>query len=408
MKRLNIFMGAAALAAVFMTASINMNAQEDGNRDEFGNVVRGPYETNRFGDNWFIGAGGGINVFLNEGYDAKIAPSVDAFVGKWITPTFGLRAGYQGLNSQVWSDNPSVFGYTRDADQGQYLQKFGYMYIHGDVLWNMSNAIGGYKETRFWDLIPYMHAGYYRAYGVDDVDYADNELAVGAGLLHNLQLSERLDLVIDMRATVVNGRAHMGSGAAVIPTVTAGFAFDLGWPGFVRTSTVMAALEAANAEKIGILEAAIVALEAANASLEADNISLARKNSDLTKKVNSMKNAPAEEVAVLEKMSPITVFFEIGKAVLNDKELKHLDYYAKNILEGVEDDTKIHITLMGSADSNTGTPARNKQLSQARGQYVFDILKNQYGISADRLVVESEVVKAVSKPELNRTVIISF
>ena len=89
MKRLNIFMGAAALAAVFMTASINMNAQEDGNRDEFGNVVRGPYETNRFGDNWFIGAGGGINVFLNEGYDAKIAPSVDAFVGKWITPTSG-------------------------------------------------------------------------------------------------------------------------------------------------------------------------------------------------------------------------------------------------------------------------------------------------------------------------------
>jgi hypothetical protein len=29
-------------------------AQEDGNRDENGKIVRGPYETNRFGDNWFI------------------------------------------------------------------------------------------------------------------------------------------------------------------------------------------------------------------------------------------------------------------------------------------------------------------------------------------------------------------
>jgi hypothetical protein len=81
MKRLNIFMGAAALATVFMTATFNVNAQENGNRDEFGNIVRGPYETNRFGDNWFIGAGGGINIFINDGYDIKIAPSVDANFG---------------------------------------------------------------------------------------------------------------------------------------------------------------------------------------------------------------------------------------------------------------------------------------------------------------------------------------
>lgn len=408
MKRLNIFMGAAALAAVFMTASINVNAQEDGNRDEYGGIVRGPYETNRFGDNWFIGAGGGINVFLNEGYDAKIAPSLDVYLGKWITPSIGLRAGYQGLNSQVWADGPSVFGTTPDADKGQYLQKFGYMYIHGDVLWNLSNALSGYKETRFWDLIPYMHAGYYRSYGVDDVDYADNEFAAGAGLLHNLRLTERLDLVIDMRATVVNGRVHGASGAAVIPSVTAGFAFDLGWPGFVRTSTVIGAVEAANAEKFGVLEAAIVALEAANAALEADNLSLAKKNSDLTKKVNSMKTTQQAETVMLEKMSPVTVYFEIGKAVLSDKEMQHLDYYARNILEDVDKDTKVYITLMGSADSNTGTPARNKYLSEARGKYVFDILKTKYGIDPGRIVVKSEVVKAASKPDLSRAVVISF
>lgn len=401
-------MGAAALAAVFMTASINVNAQEDGNRDEFGNIVRGPYETNRFGDNWFIGAGGGINMFFNEGYDARIAPSLDAYLGKWITPSIGLRAGYQGLNSQVWADNPSIFSRTQDPEQGQYLQKFGYMYFHGDLLWNMSNALSGYKQTRFWDLIPYLHAGYYRSYGLDDVEYADNEFAAGAGLLHNLRLTERLDMVIDMRATVVSGRVHEGSGVAVMPSVTAGFAFDLGWPGFVRTSTIIGALEVANAEKTGVLEGAIVALEAANAALEAENVSLAKKNNDLTKKVNSMKNTQKEETVMLEKMSPVTVYFEIGKAVLSNKELQHLDYYAKNILEDVEDNTKIYITLMGSADSNTGTPARNKYLSDARGKYVSDILKNKYGIDPDRLVVKSEVVKAASNPDLSRAVIISF
>ena len=59
MKRLNLFLGAAALIAVSLTASPAVMAQENGNSDENGKVVRGPYETNRFGDNWFIGAAGG-------------------------------------------------------------------------------------------------------------------------------------------------------------------------------------------------------------------------------------------------------------------------------------------------------------------------------------------------------------
>ena len=71
MKRLNLISGALALVAVAMTASPEAFAQENGNRDEYGNVVRGPYETNRFGDNWFIGAGGGINILWNEDYDQR-------------------------------------------------------------------------------------------------------------------------------------------------------------------------------------------------------------------------------------------------------------------------------------------------------------------------------------------------
>ena len=51
MKRLKLFYGAAALAAVLMAAQVSVSAQENGNKDEYGKVVRGPYETNRFGDN---------------------------------------------------------------------------------------------------------------------------------------------------------------------------------------------------------------------------------------------------------------------------------------------------------------------------------------------------------------------
>ena len=67
MKRLYFIFGAVALVAVTMATSLDAGAQENGNRDQYGAIVRGPYETNSFGDNWFIGVGGGINVLYNDG-----------------------------------------------------------------------------------------------------------------------------------------------------------------------------------------------------------------------------------------------------------------------------------------------------------------------------------------------------
>lgn len=408
MKRLDLFLGALALAAVALTASPSVNAQENGNRDEFGKIVRGPYETNRFGDNWFIGVGGGVNIFWNEGYDIKIGPSVDGYLGKWFTPSVGMRIGYQGLGARVWADSPTLLGPTLDTDQGQYLEKFGYMYVHGDFLWNISNAFSGYKETRFWNFVPYLHAGFFRAYGVDGIEFSDNEFAVGGGLIHNLRLSDRLDLVIDMKAIVVNGRTHDASGVAVLPSATIGLSVDLGWPNFIRTSTVLGAVEAANAERFEILETAVVALEAANATLAAENEALETANGNLAKEVDALKAKGDDLTGFFEDMGPAYIYFSIGQTTLNDKEMQHLDFVAKNLIAKAADDTKINLTIMGSADSNTGSMKRNMHLSEARGKYVFDILTTQYGIAPERLTVKSEVVKATAKPELSRAVVISF
>ena len=410
MKRLKFIMGAAALAAVALTASPAVNAQENGNRDEYGRIVRGPYQTNSFADNWFIGAGGGINVFLNDGYKTNIGPSVDAGVGKWFTPAVGMRIGYSGLNTNYWADQPSVLGRTLDGDEGKYKQKFGYMYIHGDFLWNISDAIGGYKQTRFWDFVPYLHAGYFRAYGLDGADYDNNEIAAGAGLLHNLRLTERLDLIVDMKAIIVNGRVNGSDGAAFLPSVTMGLAVDLGWPDFVRTSTVIGALEAAAVDQMAALEAAAVALELANATLEQENIDLQNRNANLSDQVNKLKKATSgvNPAAFYKELSPVTVYFNIGKSTLTVAEMQHLDYIAKNILAQADKQSKIYITVMGSADSNTGTQKRNQALSEARGKYIADILTSKYGIPQDRMVVKSEVVKSVADPELDRAVEIAF
>ena len=394
MKRLNLIYGAAALIAATLAASPASMAQENGNRDEYGKVVRGPYETNRFGDNWFIGVGGGINAFWNEGMkidDMKIAPSVDANFGKWFTPAVGMRAGYQGINFQT-KDQP----------------KLGYMYFHGDFLWNMSDALGGYKETRFWNFVPYLHAGYFRSYGVDDVDFVDNEIAAGAGLLHNLRLADRLDLTIDMRATVVNGRVNASDGVSVLPSVTMGLAVDLGWPNFVRSSTIISGVEAIAAENMAVIETAAIALEMANISLEEQNNNLVAANNRLKKENAALKSKAMNVEALFKDMGPATLYFDIGKAVLSEVELQHLDFIATNLLTKAARDTKIYITVLGTADGTTGSKGRNQYLSKARGTYITTLLTEKYGIAADRLVVTSEVVASPENPELARSVIIKF
>ena len=396
------------LVAVSLAVAPAANAQE--NRDENGKIVRGPYETNRFGDNWYIGVGGGVNLLWNEGYDnVKIGPSIDANFGKWFTPTIGMRIGYQGISSQIWSDTPSVLGPTLNTENDMYLQKLGYMYIHGDFMWNMSNAFGGYKEKRFWNFVPYMHAGFFRAYGIDNVDFADNELAMGAGLLHNLRLARRLDLIIDMRATVVNGRIHGADGVAVLPTVTAGLAVDLGWPEFTRTSTIVGAVEVAFAEQTAALATAVEALEVANAALASNNENLTKKNAKLTKQVQALQNRPEFDLtSFLGNMTPAYVYFNIGETTLDQKQMQQLDFLAKNILMTADQETQVYITVMGSADGNTGTMKRNQYLSEARAKYIYDILTNKYGISSDRLIIKTEVVKKATVPELSRAVIFTF
>lgn len=402
MKTVKFFFVALALVAVSMIASPAVNAQENGNRDENGNVVRGPYLTNRFVDNWFVSAAGGVNLYVDTGFKTVPALAVDVNVGKWITPSVGVRLGYAGLKGAAWAEEPSWLGSALDKSNCSYKRNYNSTYVHADVMWNVSNAWGGYKETRFWSFIPYAHAGV-MSFSLKEFG-GDEEFAAGFGLLNALRLTNRLDLTLDLRAALVNGRIHGTEGVAALFTPTLGLSVDLGKYNWVRASNWH---NPSDVDAISAAEASAAALAAANAALADDKKGLEDENAKLAAKNKALTDENAKLAANqgLQEVGPAAFYFEIGQTKLSTKELEHLDFYMNNVLPYVNGKKATVIT--GSADKMTGTTRRNQQLCDKRAAYLKNLLAEKYGVDTGDFVVNTNI-SAEGKPELQRAVIISF
>lgn len=366
MKTFRIVMSALAVMAGVLVVSPAANAQENGNRDENGKVVRGAYETNKFGDNWFIGAGAGVNSWLGNGASPKAGVAVDAFVGKWITPTVGVRMGWKGLKDGASAKD----GYTI-ADE-----KFNYNSAHVDLLWNLSNLFSGYKETRTWNISVYPTFAYMNA-------AKNKEFGAGIGMLNNFRLGNRVGLYLDISALTTKAdfagvSPRPTTLVGVLPSATFGLTVNLGKTGFKRHSSVVPAI------------VPVPFTEAQYNNLQDKVNALEKENKDLKAQIEELKNAKPDTVTVSKAgdlVSPATLYYEIGSTKLSEREEAHLEFYVKNILEQAPD--KVFV-LTGSADKGTGTAARNQYLSEQRVNNVKKVLVEKYGIAEDHLIVKAE------------------
>lgn len=60
-------------------------------------------------------------------------------VGKWFTPGLGLRLQYSGLQARGFTYDKGA-DYVKGAElkDGYYKQRFDYMNLHGDVMFNLN------------------------------------------------------------------------------------------------------------------------------------------------------------------------------------------------------------------------------------------------------------------------------
>ena len=384
------------LAAASFLFSFNAIAQEDANRNEAGEVVRGPYVTNGAFDNMFIGLGAGVNSVIEKGYGlGKIGLATDVYLGKWFSPTIGVRAGWHGISN---------------TSKSTAFNKAPFHYIHADFLWNVSNAIDGYKETRFWNFIPYVSGGLsmIKHHGLKEFD---QELAAGVGLLNSLRLGERVNLNLDLGIIGARAEAYNMNGFLKryvgFPSAKLGLQFNLGRTGFDRLSSVMPVIV-----PMPCTEAQYNALKDKVAALERENAQLKNKIADLENQLAPFKNLVDGQTYLFQNgrftaveakvASPATVYFDLGSAKVSQREKAHLEFFANSVVDNA---TKLLLT--GSADKQTGTAKGNQKLSEQRVDAVKALLE-KLGANGNNIetVANGDTKNIFDTPAKNRCVVI--
>ncbi len=383
-----------AVVSVFSASAQDEAAYENGNRDEEGNIVRGGYITNGMWDNWWVEGAIGMNLFnqLHSGHSMRPAFDININAGKWVTPSVGLRAGLEF--------------YRASGKISGSKEKINFIYPHADVLWNVSNAWSGYKETRFWDISPYYTSGWIFT-GVNII--SKSTWTNGVGLYNTFRFSDRLHGVLDLRtvffrANRVNGHDNFSA----ITSISVGVSYSLGKTNWKRLSTALEEYSPITPSELAALNDEIAKLQADNKALNKDNAGLKDENAGLNDKVKDLEDQLAAANARKKTVTPGAVYFVIGHTDLSVVEKAHLEFYVKNV---IEQDANATFVLTGYADKDTGGKKRNQYLSQKRVDYVVSILKSEYGISEDRIIVKAVGAESEFKagqPELNRCVALDY
>jgi len=382
------------LTLVLLFTAVVSFAQQAETKNE---GMRGPYLTNGLFDNWFFSAGGGVQIYNGE-YDnrltfgGRLSPALDLSLGKWITPSVGVRVQYSGL--RVIGAVSSLGRYKEEAlvgCLGCYLERFNMFNLHGDFLWNVSNAIGGYRADRLLEFIPFVGVGYARSWKKDISPV--KEVGFTGGLINKVRLTPAIDLNLELKVLLVNDRFdgfENGEGIEELTTATIGFTYNFPKRTFDRPEKPIIPDYTPYNSKISDLEKQIAAADARAKRLADD--------------LNAEKNKKPQTIIKVEYLTfPMAVFFPINVSILTDKDLINIGGFAEMIKKSGN-----KFKILGSADKETGNKKINMRLSQERATHVYEALVNKFGVNPGQLeiIAKGDENEPFGKPILNRVAIL--
>lgn len=334
-------------------------------------------ETNRFFDNWFVGAGAGAQIFYGDHnkqmkFNERLTPGFELYVGKWFTPGIGVRLAVNGLTIKGATQNGShSTGEIYDASQGLSKQQFDYYHAHGDVFFNLTNMLGGYKSDRVYTVSPYVGLGWMYT-GEKPVA---REVSANLGLFNSFRVSKSVDITLDIRGSMVNDRFDGEAGERRqdgLLTAAVGIKYRFKNRDWKKSTTTTIRYD----------EKELSALR--------DKVNqLANDNESLRKQLAQSGNESITDVIVEKRViaAPVLLTFPINKSVISNDMRVNLGFLAKVMKEG---GTDVKYRITGYADKGTGSESTNKRLSKERAQAVCNVLVREFGVPLSQLEVSHE------------------
>lgn len=385
--------------------------------------------------NWFVGVSSGTSAFVGKPHGKgnlfdRMKPSLAIKAGKWFTPEIGGRLSFQGFQFKDASKN------VRD-----------YKMVHADFLWNVTNSfVKDHATTQRWGFIPYAGCGI-----IHNENNGKSPFVINYGVLGQYRLTKRLAVNMELGGATTF-RDYDGVGASNkfgdnLFTLSAGLTFNIGKVGWKKvvdaapyinqnkwladyTNDLLAhnqKLSKAHAEDVNVIVEMRKILEiegllkayADRLTYYADSTEyriypkndysglnslrarLAHKDWNGMGKPKTCRSLEysfsvsdsvswnkyfAEMVGGTKCIgSPVFFFFKIGTAQLVDvSQMVNLDELAR-----VAKAYHLKISVVGAADSATGSDGINNPLSKSRAYYITQQLVAR-GIDKSMIISKSK------------------
>lgn len=170
---------------------------------------------NDFRDDWVLGLSGGVQTFQgtpssDKGFSHSLSPALSVTLGKWLTPAYGLRIGYNGT-------------YFRDT----YGEDVSFFTLHGEFMFNIQNFVNDDMNDHFWCASPYIGTGWAASRGENKND----GWALHFGLQNTFRITSSLQAKAELSAILADKefdlRIDSGQGFDKLYALTIGLVYRL-------------------------------------------------------------------------------------------------------------------------------------------------------------------------------------
>lgn len=330
-----------------------------------------------FNPHWFVGVQFGAQETVGEiKFGNLISPNAQIYGGYQFTDLWALRLAIGG-----WQSKGGV-----DYADKSFSYKWNYIAPAADVLFNLTNAIGGYKPHRLVDVN--LLAGIGANFAFNNSDAGDTRSllleSTGVDFLRNywensssvvgrfggavdFNVSKRVALGIEVNANLLSDRynSKQSSKGDWYINALAGVKIKLG----KNTKTVPVVVP----------------------------VPMTRID---TVYVTKEKTVTVHDTVTVPEPLRRDIFFSIASYKIVKAEMSKVE----DIVAYLKRWNKAKVYVTGYADKGTGSAKINAEYARKRAEAVANLLSDQFGISKDRIVVDSkgDTVQTYEKNELNR------